>query len=208
DPAVATAFGTVQTLQLIFDTLLRTDPNGRLVPGLAQSWETGADGRTRALAVAVTMAPARLASWTTYPPTPPPPPLTTIVRPAFRPACSNRACHAVRAADGNAAASAGSTVRGAAASTSAGAATYSAAAPGSVIGRNATTASPALQPATPSPTSAMTPATSKFGTCGKSTGNTCCMKPARMATSTGLNAAPATLTTTCPEPATGRCAPP
>ena len=28
--------------------------------------------------------------------------------------------------------------------------------------------------------------------CGKASGNTCCMKPARMATSTGLNAAPAT----------------
>jgi peptide/nickel transport system substrate-binding protein len=46
DPAVATAFGTVQTLQLIFDTLLRTDADGRLVPGLAKSWETSKDGRT------------------------------------------------------------------------------------------------------------------------------------------------------------------
>jgi hypothetical protein len=97
-------------------------------------------------------------------------------------------------------------VRGAAVSSSAGTATYSAAAPGAVIGRNATTASPVLQPLTPSPTSAMTPATSKFGMCGKLTGNTCRMKPARIATSTGLNAAPATPTTTCPAPATGRSA--
>lgn len=46
DPAVATSFGSVQTLQLIFDTLLRTDANGRFVPGLAKTWETSADGRT------------------------------------------------------------------------------------------------------------------------------------------------------------------
>jgi peptide/nickel transport system substrate-binding protein len=46
DPAVATAFGTVQTLQLIFDTLVRTDANGRIVPGLAKTWETSKDGRT------------------------------------------------------------------------------------------------------------------------------------------------------------------
>ena len=46
DPAVATAFGTVQTLGLIFDTLVRTDANGRIAPGLAKSWETSKDGRT------------------------------------------------------------------------------------------------------------------------------------------------------------------
>src|SRR6266581_9156246 len=126
--------------------------------------------------------------------------------PCFRPAYSNNDCQAVSPDDGSAAASASSTVRGAAASTSAGTAAYSAAAPGAVIGRNATTASPALQPLTPSPTSAMTPDTSKFGICGRATGNTCCMKPARIATSTGLNAAPATLTTTCPASATGRSA--
>ncbi len=126
--------------------------------------------------------------------------------PAFRPAYSNSDCQAVRPADGSAAASASSTVRGAAASAPAGAAAYSAAAPGAVIGRNATTASPALQPLTPSPTSAMTPDTSKFGICGKATGNTCGSKPARIATSTGLNAVPATLTTTCPTSATGRSA--
>lgn len=46
DPAVATAFGTTQTLQLMYDTLLHTDAAGRLVPGLATKWETSADGRT------------------------------------------------------------------------------------------------------------------------------------------------------------------
>jgi len=46
DPAVATAFGTVQTLSLVFDTLVRTDASGRIVPELATSWETGKDGRT------------------------------------------------------------------------------------------------------------------------------------------------------------------
>jgi peptide/nickel transport system substrate-binding protein len=46
DPAVATAFGTTQTLELVFDTLLHTDSSGRLVPGLAKSWETSKDGRT------------------------------------------------------------------------------------------------------------------------------------------------------------------
>src|SRR5580704_13066164 len=144
--------------------------------------------RLRALTVAVTVAPACLASWTAYPPTAPPAPLIRMLCPAFRPACSNSACQAVRPDDGSAAASASSTVRGAAASTSADTATYSAAAPGAVIGRNATTASPVLQPLTPLPTSAMTPHTSRFGGYGQATGNTCCMKPARIATSTGLNA--------------------
>lgn len=46
DPAVATAFGSVQTLQLIFDTLVRNDGTGRIVPGLAKSWDTSKDGRT------------------------------------------------------------------------------------------------------------------------------------------------------------------
>jgi len=160
----------------------------------------------RALAVAVTVAPACAASWTAYPPTTPPAPLIRTLCPAFTSACSNSDCQAARPAEGSAAASASSTVRGAAASASAGAATYSAAAPGAVIGRNATTASPTLQPLTPSPTSAMLPATSKFGTCGRATGNTCCSKPARIAASTGLKEVPATCTTTCPAPATGRSA--
>src|SRR6201999_3848295 len=99
---------------------------------------------------------------------------------------------------------AGPPVLGAPAGSPAGPRAYSAAARGPFIGRNATTASPVLQPLTPAPTSAMTPATSKSGICGKVTGNTCCRKPERIATSTGLNAEPATLTTTCPVAATGR----
>ena len=46
DPAVATAFGSVQTLQLVFDTLVHTDANGQIVPGLAKTWDTSKDGRT------------------------------------------------------------------------------------------------------------------------------------------------------------------
>src|SRR5690348_17719717 len=109
-----------------------------------------------ALAVAVTVAPACLASWTAYPPTAPPAPLTRTLCPACTPACSNSACHAVSPDDGSAAASASSTVRGAAASSSAGATANSAAAPPVFIGRNATTASPSRQPVTPSPVSATT----------------------------------------------------
>src|SRR5260221_11202555 len=84
----------------------------------------------RALAVAVTVAPACLASWTAYPPTAPPAPLTRMLCPAFRPACSNSDCQAVRPTEGSTAASARSTDRGAAASAPAAAATYSPAAPG------------------------------------------------------------------------------
>ena len=46
DPAAATGFGSVQTLRLMFDTLMTNDTTGRLVPGLAKSWETSKDGRT------------------------------------------------------------------------------------------------------------------------------------------------------------------
>ncbi len=46
DPATATAFGSTQTLRLMFDTLVNTDSSGRLVAGLAKSWDTSKDGRT------------------------------------------------------------------------------------------------------------------------------------------------------------------
>jgi peptide/nickel transport system substrate-binding protein len=46
DPARATAFPTVQTLDLVYDTLLETDDGGELRPGLATKWAVGADGRT------------------------------------------------------------------------------------------------------------------------------------------------------------------
>src|SRR5260370_36201061 len=96
----------------------------------------------RALAVAVTVAPACLASWTAYPPTEPPAPLTRMLCPAFRPACSNSDCQAVRPADGSAAASASSTVRGAAASTSAGGGGDAPAPPAGGLGRGAATPAP------------------------------------------------------------------
>lgn len=45
DPATATAFGSTQTLHLLYDTLVRTDSGGKIVPGLAGSWQTGENGR-------------------------------------------------------------------------------------------------------------------------------------------------------------------
>ncbi|MGH3487975.1 MAG: ABC transporter substrate-binding protein [Actinopolymorphaceae bacterium] len=46
DPARATAFPTVQTLDLVYDTLLETDDDGELRPGLATKWTVDDDGRT------------------------------------------------------------------------------------------------------------------------------------------------------------------
>ncbi|MGH3354784.1 MAG: ABC transporter substrate-binding protein [Nocardioidaceae bacterium] len=46
DPAVATAFQTLQTLGLVYDTLVETDEQGELVPGLASDWQVSGDGRT------------------------------------------------------------------------------------------------------------------------------------------------------------------
>jgi peptide/nickel transport system substrate-binding protein len=43
DPAKATAFQTVQTLDLVYDRLLTTDGNGDLAPGLAERWEVRDD---------------------------------------------------------------------------------------------------------------------------------------------------------------------
>ncbi|HEX6074782.1 MAG TPA: ABC transporter substrate-binding protein, partial [Micromonosporaceae bacterium] len=40
DPSRATAFQTVQSMGLVYDTLVDTDDKGDLVPGLAQSWDT------------------------------------------------------------------------------------------------------------------------------------------------------------------------
>lgn len=39
DPARATAFQTVQTMGLVYDTLIDTDDTGKLVPGLAEKWD-------------------------------------------------------------------------------------------------------------------------------------------------------------------------
>ena len=46
DPATATAFQTVQTLDLVYNTLLETDESGELEPSLATEWEVSDDGRT------------------------------------------------------------------------------------------------------------------------------------------------------------------
>lgn len=45
DPAQATAFHTVQTLGIIYDRLVTTDEGGKIVPGLAEKWEIGPDGK-------------------------------------------------------------------------------------------------------------------------------------------------------------------
>lgn len=46
DPATATAFQTVQTLDLVYDTLVDTTDGGELEPGLAADWQVSEDGRT------------------------------------------------------------------------------------------------------------------------------------------------------------------
>lgn len=46
DPEAATAFQTVETLGLVYSTLVKTDANGKIVPDLATKWDTSADGRT------------------------------------------------------------------------------------------------------------------------------------------------------------------
>ena len=51
DPATATAFQTVQTLDLVYDTLIETGDDGELEPGLATEWEVSDDGRTVTLSL-------------------------------------------------------------------------------------------------------------------------------------------------------------
>ena len=46
DPSQATAFQTVQTLELIYDRLLATDDDGELVPELAEKWNVSDGGKT------------------------------------------------------------------------------------------------------------------------------------------------------------------
>lgn len=45
DPALSTDVPTGELAALLFDNLTRFDPDGRLVPGLARSWETDPSGR-------------------------------------------------------------------------------------------------------------------------------------------------------------------
>jgi peptide/nickel transport system substrate-binding protein len=46
DPQLATAFQTIETLQLVYSTLVKTDDQGKIVGDLATKWDTSADGRT------------------------------------------------------------------------------------------------------------------------------------------------------------------
>lgn len=46
DPHLATAFQTIETLQLIYSTLVKTDGQGKIVGDLATKWDTAADGKT------------------------------------------------------------------------------------------------------------------------------------------------------------------
>lgn len=46
DPAVATAFQTLQTLGLVYDTLVETNDAGELEPSLATDWQVSGDGKT------------------------------------------------------------------------------------------------------------------------------------------------------------------
>ncbi len=46
DPHVATAFHTIQTLGLVYDRLVTTDPDGKIIPGLAEKWEQAPDGKS------------------------------------------------------------------------------------------------------------------------------------------------------------------
>jgi peptide/nickel transport system substrate-binding protein len=46
DPQLATAFQTVQTLGLVYSTLVNTSATGQIEPGLATAWTTSPDGRT------------------------------------------------------------------------------------------------------------------------------------------------------------------
>ncbi|WP_084614588.1 ABC transporter substrate-binding protein [Nakamurella lactea] len=46
DPHLATAFQTIETLGLVYDSLVKTDADGKLIPGLATSWKTSDGGKT------------------------------------------------------------------------------------------------------------------------------------------------------------------
>ncbi|MGI8416669.1 MAG: ABC transporter substrate-binding protein [Nakamurella sp.] len=45
DPQLATAFQTIETLGLVYDSLVKTDNGGKLVPGLATKWTTSDSGK-------------------------------------------------------------------------------------------------------------------------------------------------------------------
>lgn len=49
DPHKTTAFQSVETLGLVYSTLVQTDDKGKVVPGLATTWDTSPDGKTLTL---------------------------------------------------------------------------------------------------------------------------------------------------------------
>lgn len=49
DPHLATAFQTLEALELVYDTLLELDPKQNVKPGLATKWEYSDDGKTLTL---------------------------------------------------------------------------------------------------------------------------------------------------------------
>ena len=160
--------------------------------------------RLRGLAVAVTWAPARLASWTADAPDAAACAVDEDALSGSSRAFSNSACHAVSPAHRERGASAGSTVRGAAARSSAGAATYSCG--GAGLGRrqerdDRVADAPTVHVITDLADDAghVDPGDVRES----ATGMTSRRMPSRRATSTGLNVVPATRTTTCPEAATG-----
>lgn len=51
DPAKATSFTDVQTLDLVYDTLLETNADGELKPGLAKQWDISRGGKTITLSL-------------------------------------------------------------------------------------------------------------------------------------------------------------
>ncbi len=51
DPMLSTAFVDRNVHYLIYDTLLRSDPKGNIVAGLATKWDTSTDGKTMTLSL-------------------------------------------------------------------------------------------------------------------------------------------------------------
>jgi len=49
DPHLATAFQTLEAMELVYDTLLELDPSQQVQPGLATKWEYSEDGKTLTL---------------------------------------------------------------------------------------------------------------------------------------------------------------
>jgi peptide/nickel transport system substrate-binding protein len=46
DPHVSTAFSTIATMSMVYEPLVRTDAEGKLIPALASKWDVSKDGKT------------------------------------------------------------------------------------------------------------------------------------------------------------------